>query len=120
MRKYLIGFVALALCACTTAPPVSIPTSPSQVADSTILDEKGAIAIETAYKAFRTAVEILVDSGQLKGENAAKVAVLNAKINSAVIRVEQAYRAANSTSYNAAILEAKSLIEEGIALVRSR
>ena len=121
MRKYFIGLVAFALVACSTAPPpASIPTNPAEIANTTILDEKAAIAIETGYKAFRTAVEIAVDSGQLKGDKAARVADINRKINAAVIRVEQAYKAANSTSYTAAVLEAKRLVEEGIAIMRSR
>jgi hypothetical protein len=121
MRKYLVCLIAVALAACGVVPPGSTTLPPpSEIANTTVLDEKAAIAIETGYKAFRTAVEIAVDSGQLKGEKAARVAVIDNKINAAVIRVEQAYRAANSSSYTAAVLEAKSLVEEGIAIMRSR
>lgn len=122
MRKMLFpALAALALAGCGTASSSlsSIPAAPVDVANKTILDEKVGIAIETAYKAFRLAVELAVDTGKLKGAKAAQVAALDSKAFAATVASQNAYKALNNESYIAAASEARAAIEQGIALMRS-
>lgn len=116
MNKTYIAAILLAatpLSACAT-----IPDSPAEVSNSTVLDEKGAIGAELAYEAFRSAVEIGVDAGLIKGPAATKLAAIDNKAYKALQTARSAYRAGNATNYASALLEARTAISEGIALVK--
>lgn len=115
--KHLIFALCCALSACANLP-TNIPASPSTVADSTVLDEKAAISIETAYKAARVAIETATDAGIIKGATASKAAILDNQAYSAVQAVRTAYRAGNSASYVAALHEAQSAIRSFLAVVK--
>ncbi len=131
IKRFLFPLVALALAACTpttiadrvvtgaaVAADVANVPPPVTYADKTILDEKGGIAVELAYQAWRTAVEIAVDTGFLKGAKAARVAEIDRRAYAATLAVQAAYRAGNAARYTAAVTEAKAAIEAGLAVLK--
>lgn len=111
---------ALALVACAVPPVSNLPAAPVVVANSTILDEKVGIAVETAYKAFRVALELGVDAGQIRGERATRLAAIDRRAYAATLATQAAYRSTNSTSYVAASREAIAAITLGIAVLKGR
>lgn len=118
MKKLIFVLLApLALCSCgAVASLAGIPPAPVAVADSTVIDEQGALAVELAYKAARLAVETGVDAGIIKGDRAAKIAELDNKAYAAVLVARRAYNAGNATSYGAALAEARAAITQMIDL----
>lgn len=112
---FVVG-AALALAGCGLTGLASIPSAPVAVADETVLDEQGALAVELAYKAARLAVETAVDAGQIRGERATQVAALDNQAYAAVQTARRAYRAGNATSYGAALAEARGAIADLLAL----
>lgn len=117
MKKLVIIALGCALSACT-AFPGSVPASPAVLANQTVLDEQGAISTELAYKATRTAMELAVDAGLLKGDRAAQAAKLDTRAYAAVQAVRTAYRTGNATSYGAAVGEARTIIGDMLAVIR--
>lgn len=118
MRKLLFAaaLLPLALAGCATLP--SVPTSPGAVAETTVLDEQGALGVELAYKAFRTALEVAVDAGVLRGANATKAATLDNRAYAAVQAARAAYRAGNASSYTQAVSDARAAIAAALAAVK--
>jgi hypothetical protein len=118
MRKiFLVALAPLALCGCGALGALTgIPSAPAVVAEQTVLDEQGALAVELAYKAVRLAVETGVDAELIKGQRAAQIAELDNKAYAAVLVARRAYRAGNATSYGAALAEAREAITQLIAL----
>lgn len=118
MRKLLLAAaLPLALTACAG---LSVPTSPGAVAQQTVLDEQGALGVELAYKAFRTALEVVTDAGLLRGADAAKAATLDNRAYAAVQAARAAYRAGNAASYKAAVDEARTAISAALAAIGSK
>ena len=117
-RLILAACAALALTGCTTL--TSAPTSPADVAETTVLDERAATAAELAYKAARLAGEMAVDAGLIEGERATQVAALDNKAFAALGRVRTAYRAGNAASYTAALEEFNLTIADLVALVSKK
>ena len=119
MRKlFLLVAAPLALAACATLP--AAPTSPGQVADQTVLDEQGALGVELAYKAFRTALEVAVDAGVLHGAAATKAADLDARAYLATLAARGAYKAGNATDYARAVSDARAAINAALAAIGSK
>lgn len=119
MRKLILGaLLPLALTAC--AGLGSVPTSPGAVASQTVLDEQGALGVELAYKAFRTALEVATDAGVLRGANATKAAALDNRAYAAVGAARAAYRAGNAASYAQAVTEARAAITAALAAIGSK
>lgn len=123
MRIFLAGLAVLALTSCDnigaiTGPVASVPTAPVVVADKTVLDERAGIAVETAYKAWRVAVELAVDSGVLKGPLAARIAEIDNRAYTATLAMQAAYKAGNATGYIVAGREANTAIRLGIDAIR--
>lgn len=119
-RLALIIAAALALpaCATLTAAPPSIPTAPAVVANRTVLDEKAGIAVETAYKAWRVAIELATDAGMITGAKATRVAEIDTRAYGATLAVQAAYRAGNAAGYIAAAREANAAIRLGLDVVK--
>jgi hypothetical protein len=111
--KHLAIALALGLTGCATT---TVPVAPVEVADRVGLDEQGALSAELAYKAARTAVELGVDAGVIRGERATQIAALDRKAYSALTAVRAAYRAGNAASYSAALTEARTAITTLLAL----
>lgn len=114
MKRLIALCLPLALIACggVTGAIDNIPASPGAVADSTVLDEQGALAAELAYKAARVAVETAVDAGLIRGPAAAKVARLDRQAFAALGVVRKAYVAGNAASYANALTAARSAVED--------
>lgn len=124
-RLYFAMFASLALSACNLGSLASTGAAvadaagapaPATVADKTVLDEQAALGIELAYKAARLAGETAVDAGLLKGAAASKAAALDNKAFLAVATVRQAYRTGNAASYREALVSARTVITDLIAV----
>lgn len=114
MRRILPSLALVAaLPGCAT-----FPASPSTIAGSTILDEQDDTSVQLAYKAIRLAMELAVDSGRLKGANAARVSILNDKAFNASQAVHRAYKAGNATDYATAFKQAQEAIADMIAALK--
>lgn len=117
MNRIALALVApLALLAGCTPGLVSTPT-PGQVADRTVLDERGAIAVESAYRAAGLALEMAVDTGLLRGQAAATAATYEQRAYTAVLAARAAYDAGNATSYAAALATARQAIARALLAV---
>lgn len=118
MKRLIALCLPLALMACggVTSAINSIPASPAAVADSSTLDEQGALAAELAYKAARVAVETGVDAGLIRGATAAKVAKLDRQAFAALGLVRKAYDAGNAASYTSALTAARAAISDLLTL----
>lgn len=114
--RALVLAAAFALASCQTLP--TVPTAPADVANATVLDEKAGIAVEVAYKAWRTAVELAVDGGVLKGDKAARVAEIDRRAYTATLATQAAYRAGNAAGYATAAREATDAIRLGVAVMK--
>jgi hypothetical protein len=110
MKKLLfLALLTLPATACVN-PALS---SPATVAESTKLDEQGAITVNLAYKMWRIAVETGVTSGQIKGPLAGKLAKLDNLLYGMVQAVDAAYAAGNSTAYLTAIANFNTALRTG-------
>lgn len=120
MRKlFLVAALPLALAGCGLGTIAgNVPTSPGQVADRTVLDEQGALGVELAYKAFRTALEVATDAGVLRGQRATQAAALDNRAYAAVQAARAAYRAGNAASYARAVTDARAAINAALAAVK--
>ena len=116
--KILALSLLLASCA-PLAPPIIIPT-PVSFADRTALDEQAALSIENGYKLFRTAVELGVDTGVIKGAFALRVARADTVAYNALLVVRQAYKTGNSSDFLAAARSANIALEQALAIVKGR
>lgn len=115
MRKLFLLAAPFALVSCATFP--SVPTSPDQVADATVLDERAAIAVESAYHAAGLALEAATDAGLLRGAAAAKAARLERAAYHAVLAARAAYDAGNASSYETALAEAREAIAAALLAI---
>lgn len=116
MRKLIIAlFAPLALAACATVP--SVPPAPADVADTTVLDERGAIAVESAYRAAGLALEMAADTGLLRGEAAARAARLEQRAYDAVLAARAAYDAGNAASYATALINARAAVAAALVAI---
>lgn len=116
MKKMFLAAVCMATALAGCATLSSVPSSPSVVANKTVLDEQGMLAVELAYSAARIAVETGVDAGVIKGQAALRFATLDNKAFLAVAAVRQAYKAGNATSYSAALKEGRAAVTDLLAL----
>jgi len=93
----------------TTADALGVP-APAAAANSTVLDEALALKVEAAYKASRSAMELAVDSGRLRGANATTAAAIDNRIYAGVQATRAAYRAGNADRYTTAAAEALNAV----------
>ncbi len=114
----VLAALPLTLGACQLPFALTPPASPSAVADKTVLDEQAALAVELAYKASRTAVEVAVDAGAIKGERATQFAALDNKAYAAVGIVRRAYAAGNATDYATGLSRARLAVADLLALAK--
>jgi hypothetical protein len=113
----LLAALSLGLAACGGALGGLATTPPAQVADATVLDERGAIAVESAYRAAGLALEMAVDTGLLRGSAAATAATYEQRAYTAVLAVRAAYDAGNATGYAAALVNARQAIARALLAV---
>jgi len=120
MRKiFTAALAALSLTGCALGSLPSVPP-PAQVANATVLDEQAALGVELAYKAFRTALEVAVDAGVLRGAAASKAADLDTRAYLATLAVRGAYRAGNAANYAEAVTDARAAITAALAAIGSK
>lgn len=117
MRRILLVAAALSLSSCATVTP-ALNTSPVAYAQRTAVDEQVAVGVELGYKAFRTALELGVDTGALKGARAAAAASADQRAYTAVQVFRQAYKTANASDLLAASRSAHIAIEQALATVK--
>lgn len=118
MRKLIFAAVAsLALAGCTTTGVPNVPTSPGAIADTTVLDERGAIAVESAYRAAGLALETAVDTGLLRGSAATRAATLEQRAYDAVLAARAAYDAGNASSYADALVKARAAVAAALVAI---
>lgn len=110
--------LALSGCDFTKTGLPSLPPPPAAVADATTLDEQAALGVELAYQAARTAAEVAVDAGLIKGATASRLAQLDRQAFLAVTVVRQAYRTGNADSYGSALADARQTITALLALIK--
>lgn len=123
MRYLLIPALALALSACTgmgtldtatnagaAAADIAGVTPPAAYADKTVMDETGMRSAELLYKTARMVVELGVDSGRLKGANAATAARFDNEAYRLLGVMRTAYRAGNAGSWRTALGEMKAIV----------
>ncbi|MDQ3023217.1 MAG: hypothetical protein M3R04_02350, partial [bacterium] len=90
--------LALALTACVPQAPLVI-SAPASYADRTAVDEQVAVGIENAYKLLRTAMELGVDAGLIKGAFAMRVAEADRVAYNAILVEREAYKTGNSADF---------------------
>lgn len=89
----------------------SMPTAPSAIADQTSLDERSALTITLAYTGAARAAAIAIETGFIDDPaTVARIGDLDVKAFTAVRAAEAAYRAGSSTSYAAALAEARKAV----------
>lgn len=120
MRFQLFAAFALSISAMTTgcAGMLEPSSSPRAVADETIVDEQSALAVELAYQAARTAAELAVDAGLVKGEQALELAEADRLAYEAVRGVRAAYEAGQANSYLEAVPRAREAVARVINIIR--
>lgn len=117
----LVAVASLGLSSCgITSALTGIPSSPAAVADRTKLDEQTGIALTLAYTAASRAAGLAITGAAAIGHpfssaTLKRIGELDSKAFAAVTAVRQAYLAANSTGYLAAIEQAKAAIAELLA-----
>jgi hypothetical protein len=117
MKSLILALSALALVACEPVTPNPIPT-PAAFAQRSAADEQIAVGIELGYKAFRTALELGVDTGVIKGARATTAAAADRRAYAAVLTARQAYQTANAADFIAAARKANETIALAIAAVK--
>lgn len=90
---------------------------PVTVADRTVLDEKAAIAAETAYRLSARAAALAIKAGIVSGPSVARIGELDRQAYAALTALRAAYRAGNATGYveafaqfNRAVLAVNSML----------
>ena len=106
--------------ACSPGMLAEPPGSPSDLSNSTALDERAALGVELAYSAARTAVEIGVDAGLIKGETATRVANLDELAYQSVLGARAAYEAGQADSYAEALIRARDAVSRLLDVVKGR
>jgi predicted lipid-binding transport protein (Tim44 family) len=121
MRTFLLAACAsvsiLGLSACGSTH-VDYPGLPN--ASQTVVDEKALYVAEAAYAGLATLALEAVQSGALKGDQAAQVQVLNRQAYEALLLARAAKEAANSRTYVEQTTRALDLIAQAQALIRTR
>lgn len=121
----IVAALALPLGGCDTlsnvaASSAGLPASPAAVCDRSQWDENAGIGVETAYKAWRIAVEAALDANWIKGAFALRIAELDNKAYAFTLATQKAYDACNAASYLAASRSAIAALKDGIAALRTK
>lgn len=116
--KLILIPLSLALASCTGSAGLGALPPPAAIAERTVADEQAGQGAELAYKAFRTALEIAVDTGFLKGAAATRAAELDRRAFAALKVARKAYTTANSGDYLQAVKNARSAIDAALAAVK--
>jgi len=95
-RMMIAGALALSLAACATTEGPGTTPSPTPVSQLRLADDKAMLGAEATFNAVLIAVNAAVDSGVLKGQNAATVKTRLEQAKFALDAARYAYRAGNA------------------------
>lgn len=121
MKRLIVVAFALALAACAITPKAAVSTAaraadtigapaPANLADQTTLDEGALLRLERIYKAIRTAAEMAVDTGMIRGAMATRIADADNFAFGKLRLARAAYDTGNAASYTQALREAEPAI----------
>lgn len=114
MIRILLVAAALALSGCATVP--SVPSAPVDLTSQTTLDEKGAIAAETAYTAAAKAASLAIRAGVIHDPATIKrIGELDRQAYAAVQATRAAYDAGNASSYVSAFTRSNAAVRALLA-----
>jgi hypothetical protein len=119
MRRMLLA-AALAVSALTVSGCATLAAEPAAISDTTRADEQAMLAAENVYLAANNLANFAFDLNVLNPEQRERVKAADRDAYAALLRVRAAYRAANSKSLVAALNELNVLVEDILAVVRSR
>jgi hypothetical protein len=115
MRRLLVSVLACAAIAACAAPVSGCVNTggapPGSPAISATTDEKALLVLEAAVQGSAIAVSTAVDSGQLKGANAAKAADALRQAKAALGAARTAYAVSDAAGF----LRAKAQVETAVA-----
>lgn len=108
MKRLLIGMMALALSACS-AVPVGIEKPPAPL-EQTVIDEKGLIAVFSAFDLTLTAVDSLLATGVIVAGSPKAIEIRGylTRAQDALNAADAARKAGSSSNYIAALGNARS------------
>jgi hypothetical protein len=112
--------MAFSMTACAVLETLDKAPAPVELADKTMVDEQAMLGIELAYKAARLAAETAVDAQLVRGENAARLAELDARAFQAVEIARRAYRAGNAPGFVTALGDAQGAVRDLLALANGK
>lgn len=109
MKRLCIVMMALALCACTTIAPGGIDKPPAPLEQTTI-DEKGLIAVFSAFDLTLTAVDSLLATGVIVAGSPKAIEIKGylTRAQDALNAADAARKAGSSSNYIAALGNARS------------
>lgn len=114
MMRMLIACAALALSSCGTV--ASLPPAPVDLTAQTTLDEKGAIAAETAYTAAAKAAALAIRAGVISNPaTVQRIGELDRQAYAAVQATRAAYDAGNASSYLSAFTRSNAAVRALLA-----
>lgn len=119
MRRMLLA-AALAVSSLTVTGCATLAAEPAAIADTTKTDERAMLAAENAYLAANNLANLAFDLNVLTPDQREKVKASDRDAYAALLKMRTAYRAANSKSLLAALNELNVLVEDILAVVRSR
>lgn len=104
------GGVQTAINSAATVADAAGAPAPVTIDDKTTLDETALLRLERLYKAARTAVEMAVDAGVIRGALATRIAAADTFAFSKLRLARAAYDTGNAASYAQALREAEPAI----------
>jgi hypothetical protein len=122
---FCLAFAMLGLSACTSLPPpeittqiAALPAAPTEIANTTVLDEQAALSVELAYQASALTLRSGLRAGLIKGPDAVRAAKADQIAYSAVQAVRAAYDAGNARSYTAALVAAREAVTRSLNILK--
>lgn len=107
--RMMLPLAALALTGCGI--PADLPTSPGAVAETTKLDEQGALTITLAYTGAARAAALAIEAGLVSDPaTIARIGSLDRTAYAAVQAVEAAYRTGNAATYAEALARGRAAV----------
>jgi len=113
----LILALSVPLAGCSILGPGGVNSTPAPFVNTSV-DEKALYVAETAFKGASLAIEQAVDSGLLKGERAAQVAVHYETAYTVLLVARDAQKAGNAESLLTSAIEVQTLVTKIFGLIR--
>jgi|GEM_PF-7100749 len=91
--------------------------APVSLADRSVRDEQALLALELAYKLARTAGEMGLDAGVIRGQRARDLAALDNRAYLSVTLARSLYTAGNEATWHDALAEANRAVSDILPLL---